>query len=54
MRTYLTPWEAFPTDVTSPTPTQLTGPKSDSQSVCADQPQELPQPEPEQEETPSE
>jgi hypothetical protein len=49
MKTYMTPWETFPTDVTSPTPTQLLGPKPESQKARADAPPERSQPDAERE-----
>lgn len=51
MRTHGIYWEAFPTDVTSPTPTQLSGPEAEPQRTRTDVPekprQQEPPPEPE-------
>jgi hypothetical protein len=56
MKPYLTPWESFPTDVTSPTPTQLLGPLQESQRARRDIPPDQSQPavEPDQEKEESE
>jgi hypothetical protein len=46
-------WEAFPTDVTSPTPTQLTGPNFGPEEVRFETPPGQPIPEPRKDEPPS-
>jgi hypothetical protein len=56
MTKYPTPREAFPTDVTSPTPTQQSGPKPGPRKAQVETPAERPRrdPPPSQEEDDSE
>ncbi len=44
MKVHPMPWDAFPTDVTSPMPTQLSGPTLETQRARTDAPTQQPQP----------